>query len=148
MDDFVGPTYNQFDDKLYAYAEYVRGLLPVDPDRKKLGRIPVQAYLDSDPSEACNSGAILPSIAKLMPGAEIIPTGGLIYYLACRELFDALDETSIRLVFELDRVLVRATPDLTCYALAVWRKPNGYLEPEAGQDWKRLINWGNLGMPI
>jgi SAM-dependent methyltransferase len=153
MDDFVGPTYNQFDEKLYSYAEYIRGLLPASifegraTIKKVLGRITVQDYLDSDPSEACDSGSILPSIAKLMPGVEIIPTGGLIYYLACREIFGALavipdrDDAIIRLLFELDRLLVRANPDLTCYALAIWQKPEGYQEPGKQADWKRSVRW-------
>jgi SAM-dependent methyltransferase len=157
MDDFVGPTYNQFSDKIYDYADFIRGMLPpsffeVGRVWPRLGRLTVQAYLQSDPSEACDSSSILPAIARLMPGAEIIPTGGLVYYLACREVFDRFgdsqhDETIIRLLFELDRVLTRANPELTCYALASWRKPEGPVEP-ASVDWKNAIRWPSNDIPI
>lgn len=161
MDDFVGPTYNQFPDAVYAYAEHVRRLLPQSvfagpdgPTLYDLTRIPKQAYLDSDPSEACDSGAILPTIARHMPGVEIVPTGGLIYYLAGREIFHKLtempdrDDAIIRLLFELDKVLVRANPLLTCYALAVWRKPAGIVTPVDGADWRDAIVWPDWGIPL
>lgn len=158
MDDFVGPTYHQFTEERYRYAEHVRSLLPASTFESgailpTLSRIPTQAYLDADPSEACDSSSILPAIARWMPGAEIIPTGGLIYYLAGRELYHELtkapdrDDAIIRLMFELDRVLVRANPELTCYALAIWQKRPGLPAPPDG-DWKRLIRWPDWGIPI
>ena len=159
MDDFVGPTYNQFSDEIYDYADHVRRLLPTsfwkDGDIvAELARLPVQAYLDTDPSEACDSGAILPTIAKYMPGVEIIPTGGLVYYLACREVFHKLtagsdrDEAIIRLLYELDRALVKGNPDLTCYALAIWQRPLQEILPRDGADWKKSIRWPAWGLPI
>lgn len=162
MDDFVGPTYNQFTEEVYNYADHVRRLLPTDFWQAgdivpELARLPVEAYLNSDPSEACDSGAILPAIAKHMPGVEIIPTGGLIYYLACREVFHKLtagsdrDEAIIRLLYELDRALVKANPDLTCYALAIWQKPEVTKQDSTAveeADWKKSIRWPDWGLPI
>ena len=161
MDDFVGPTYNQFTEEVYAYAEHVRRLLPQSifgggngGILDNLARISKQAYLDTDPSEACNSSSILPTIAKYMPGVEIIPTGGIIYYLACREIFHKLtehpdrDDAIIRLLFELDRVLVKANPELTCYALAIWQKRGSNSTPIDGADWKQSIRWPAWGIPL
>ncbi|MFL0671121.1 MAG: class I SAM-dependent methyltransferase [Erythrobacter sp.] len=162
MDDFVGPTYNQFSDEVHDYAQHVRRLLPAsffeDPEDRRilfdLPKIPVQAYLDTDPSEAIDSASILPSIAKHMPEVEIIPTGGLIYYLAAREIFDKLaqypdrDDAIIRLLFELDRVLVKSNPELTCYALAIWQKPTDYLGPAEKSNWKNNLRWPEWHIPI
>ena len=134
MDDFVGPSYNQFSPEHYDYADRIRAMLPAsafvgENAVQPLGLLTVQDWLNADPSEACDSATILPAIQALMPGARIIPTGGLVYYLACREAYGALtsfpdrDESILRLLFELDRVLVAADPSLTCYALAIWQKP-------------------------
>lgn len=155
MNDFVGPTYNQFSPEVADYAEHVRSLLPASIFRagapREVCRSSVEEWIQSDPSEACDSGSILPAIARHMPGAEIIPTGGLVYYLACREVFHHLhddpdgDEAIVRLLFELDRVLVRSKPELTCYALAFWRKGSAN---QPATDWRDMIRWPDWGIPI
>lgn len=130
MDDFVGPTYNQYTEEEYQSAERIRAVLPAEwfeepaPLARKLGRIPVEAYKKSDPSEAADSAAILPALAGL--GAEVFRLGGHAFALALREgyfKFDDNDETHralMRAIFEIDR----AYRDKFChFALAFWRKP-------------------------
>jgi SAM-dependent methyltransferase len=160
MDDFVGPTYHQFSKQFDAYAARIRSLLPFGGFEENGGSIgplqglTVEEWQATDPSEACDSGAILPSIAARMPGARIIPTGGLVYLHACRDAFQELkgdgdrDATIIRLLFELDRILVRANPELTCYALAIYRKLTTSPQVDRSIDWKGLIQWPNWKIPI
>jgi len=130
MDDFVGPTYNQYTDEEYQSAQRIRAVLPAEwfeepaPLARQLGRIPVEAYKKSDPSEAADSAAILPALADL--GAEVFRLGGHAFALALREAyfkFDENDETHralMRGIFEIDR----AYRDKYChFALAFWKKP-------------------------
>jgi hypothetical protein len=52
-----------------------------------------------DPTECADSGRIPPALQLIFPGAEIIPTGGIVYHIALEDVLANLDK-------ELDRGLL------------------------------------------
>ena len=81
------------------------------------------------PARGADSGRILDCLRSILPGVDITLTGGLIYYIAMQSAYAKLDESNpehievMRRIFDADRALTEARPDLTVYALAAWRKP-------------------------
>jgi SAM-dependent methyltransferase len=136
MSDCVGPSRNQFSDEAIAIAERYRAeLLPAqffagpDPLSTTLPRMTAAEWIAQDPSEGADSGRILDCLRSILPGVEITLMGGLIYYIAMQSAYAKLDEGNpehievMRRIFDADRALTEARPDLTVYALAAWRKP-------------------------
>ena len=142
MDDYVGPTRFQIPDDIYATALEMRSRLPeryhvnntADKDRFPLiprpPRIPVEKMIASDPSEMADSADILPAIARHMPEAQVINTGGIAYVLALRPLFGNFDENSpedsalLREFLEEDVRYTKEHPENTFHAFAWWVKPD------------------------
>jgi SAM-dependent methyltransferase len=136
MDDFVGPSRFQWSDQDLAYAAAFRRDLPsrlmrvTDGDgelyKPELQRPTIEAMIAMDPTEAADSEAIVPAIRKRMPGATLIPTGGVIYQLATRYILGNFSEETddiafLKLGLTLDRAL--STLDNTHYAVAIGIKP-------------------------
>ena len=131
MDDFVGSTRFQWSRSSLAAATMVRRLLPgrylLDPrdPAKRLARVvrrpDPEKLAARDPSEAADSGRIIPSLRRHFPGAEIITTGGAIYHLALSDVLANLDEErDARLLgglLWLDSAMARAGE--THYAVAL-----------------------------
>jgi SAM-dependent methyltransferase len=112
MDDFVGPSRFQWSDKQLDIAHRVRRMLPdrflVDPNNQ-YARLPItikrpsiHKMMESDPSEAADSGNIIPRLADIFPDVEIILTGGVVYHLALNNvLANFQDEKDFYILHEL-----------------------------------------------
>lgn len=143
-DDYVGPSYNQYGAEMYDLGDHIRSLLPrawFSGDSaipKTLGRYGIEDVLATDPTEAADSSSILPSAARLMPGAKIYPMGGITYMVACREAFGKFtagcekSDSIMRLMFELERNYRASNPEYTLQAMITWTK---------GQKGKTQDNW-------
>jgi SAM-dependent methyltransferase len=136
MDDFVGPSRFQWSDDDLGHAATFRRALPPrlmrvegregEVHAPELQRPSIAAMIEMDPTEAADSNAILPAIQRRMPGATMVPTGGVIYQLATRYILlnfteDPDDQGFLALGLALDRAL--STFDNTHYAVAIWKKP-------------------------
>lgn len=97
MDDYVGATRFQHSPQVMAITNAVMATLPERYLRRPgadegfvpraLALTDIDALIKIDPSEAMDSGNILPAIKKVFPAAEIIPTGGLLYFVALNDAF-------------------------------------------------------------
>jgi SAM-dependent methyltransferase len=119
MDDFVGPSRFQWTDEMLAYCNLVRGWLsdryfvnPLNsrrPISKIVTRPTIEAMIASDPSEAADSGNIIPALKDIFPSAHIQPTGGVIYHTGLNDVLANLDvEKDQRFLFAalaLDKAL-------------------------------------------
>lgn len=153
MDDYVGATYNQHRSELYDLADYLRSMLPStwfeseDAEPRHLGRYSKEEVLASDPSEAADSSAILPEIARTMRGAKIIPMGGAFYALACRDIFNRFEDGNpehaamLGMIFEYEHQLRALAPELSLQAMAIWEKhqPSLFDPMKKPQKWQDLI---------
>jgi SAM-dependent methyltransferase len=142
IDDYVGPSYMQVSEEVYKFADSVRSLLEekylknntADKDKfpllPKSPRIPVQAFLDTDPSEMADAGNILPEIYQQCTGARVIKTGGVLYFLGLRPLFGNFDENNerdvarLKSLLSLDEWFTNETGH-TFHAFICWDKPAG-----------------------
>lgn len=108
MDDFVGATRFQWPDAHLKIANRVRQSLPErlmrDPANPQqccptcVTRPGLNRMLASDPSEAADSGNILPALTQVFPDAQITLTGGVIYNLALENIianFDDIEDAAL-----------------------------------------------------
>jgi SAM-dependent methyltransferase len=143
IDDYMGPSYMQTAPEAYAFANIIRGSLPRKylknntPSRDEMeyldGRrspkIPVEAFLRTDPSEMADAGNIVPSAQKHLPGHTYLPTGGICFFLALRPLFgnfdenDPEDEALLRHLLEIDRSYTVDHPEHSFHGFITWEKP-------------------------
>jgi hypothetical protein len=108
MDDFVGASRFQWPDRQLAMASEVRKSLQGtkylrNPEKKnflsrkylpcRIQRPDFNTMIKTDPSEAADSGQILPAISKWFPSAEVIKTGGVVYSLALANVISNFDES-------------------------------------------------------
>jgi SAM-dependent methyltransferase len=91
VNEFIGPTRFQWSSFDLACARLTRALLPaslqMDPRRpgrrvRWPKRITIRGLIASDPSEAADSGRIVPTTRKMFPKGEWQMLGGVIYRLA------------------------------------------------------------------
>jgi hypothetical protein len=132
MAEYVGPTRFEIDAESLARVNRLRASLPRRLFTDAHGRqMPVQMTLDrlqqvcrKDPSEACDSGSILPAIREFFPTATIREAGGLFYFVALNGLYGGLDMTSEEDRALLDAVLLldELSNSPTLYAAAVATK--------------------------
>lgn len=97
MDDYVGASRFQHSPGLMIWTNRMLSLLPDrllrddrDPARlvpRALSLIDVAALIAIDPTEAVDSFPILPAVSAVFPGAEIIPTGGALYFVGLNNAF-------------------------------------------------------------
>jgi glycosyltransferase involved in cell wall biosynthesis/SAM-dependent methyltransferase len=130
VDDYVGPTRFQWPEEQLRIATKVRKALPDRLLRSPflnnqrisftVGRPSVESMLSSDPSEAADSGNILPALRAVFPLVEIIMTGGVVYHLALNDVIANFDDTQdaelLRTLLDFDAAL--ATNGHTHYACA------------------------------
>ncbi len=129
MDDYVGATRFQWPDIHLEIASRVRRSLPerllrdpADPGRQcpqRVTRPTLQNMLAADPSEAADSDSILPALPQVFPGVRIIPTGGVVYNLALKDIianFGDPDADRLRELLDYDAEL--AARGQTQYACA------------------------------
>lgn len=135
MDDYVGAPRFQHADAIMDWAALLLALLPDrllahwDAARattipRRPGRHDPQALATMDPSEAVDSQNILPAIRSVFPGAEIIRTGGTVYFIALCEAFQNFDSAEdLRLLdalLAIDHAV--AQREETQYAVAFARR--------------------------
>ncbi len=132
FDDYVGPNRFQFSDELIDRVNQITTLIP---DRllgkvgcpgekmpKRVSRWDPAVVEADDPSEAPDSGRILPALHSTFPEAEVIPTGGAIYFLALNHLFGNFDSEEdialLNLLLLADRLLAERfeTPYTVAFA--------------------------------
>jgi ectoine hydroxylase-related dioxygenase (phytanoyl-CoA dioxygenase family)/SAM-dependent methyltransferase len=135
MNEFVGPTRMQFTERQLDLAEMVRRALPdhflLDPmnpgERVVLRRVPptVQGMLQADPSECADSSNILPAAKLVFSDLEVIPTGGIAYVLALKDILTNIDEERdaalLRSLMLADDLCIEAGE--TLHAVACARRP-------------------------
>ncbi len=130
MDDYVGASRFQHMPEMVAWSNRMLALLPNrllrrwdDPARS----IPNTAYVPDpaaiaaiDPTEAVDSGNILPGLRATFADAEIISTGGALYFVALNDAFhNFVSEEDLRLLdalLLLDEAVARQGE--TSYAVA------------------------------
>ncbi len=120
VNGYIGPNRHQWSGPELSAIRQARRALPkhllVRPDG---GRLPVdiephsvERWMAMDPSEAIDSASILPTFKSLFPTAEVRQLGGLLYFVALRDLFgnfdDERDGATLDAVLFADEVLSAA----------------------------------------
>jgi SAM-dependent methyltransferase len=135
MAEYVGPNRFQIDDESLATVNRIRGALPGRmfarnsgrPHPRALTRRSLSHACRNDPSEAFDSAAILAGVRETFPDADIRLAGGMLYFLALRGLYAALDMKDgedRRIVTELlamDGEELSRRPGTSLYAAAIAR---------------------------
>jgi ubiquinone/menaquinone biosynthesis C-methylase UbiE len=130
LDEYMGPTRFQFSNEILQINTKLRKSLDnrflVNPWTKdslletSVSNTDIDDLIAIDPSEAADSGNIIPSLKKHFPEIEIIPTGGMIYHCALNDIIHNLIEENassvINLALALDDLLARLGE--TQYAVA------------------------------
>lgn len=133
MDDYVGASRFQHLQSVLDIVNEIRDSLPrkylVNPynEGEYVGQF-TNPNLDDlktqDPSEAADSEKILASVIQYFPQAEVIPTGGIVYFLALGGIwynFNKDDEEDLRLLDQLmlkDKMYAKY-PNMSPYAVAL-----------------------------
>jgi SAM-dependent methyltransferase len=135
MDDYVGPDRFQWTPAMIKAGSGFRSRLPDRllvnpraPDARLSRRVKpanLEVLMRSDPTEAADSGNILPAIARHFPNARVMLTGGVIYHTALNDVLHNIDETDDRRWLDDALALDDACIDagLTHYAVAIARRP-------------------------
>ena len=129
MDDFVGPSRFQWSEVNMKYVNRVRKILSDRfYDLQSGGKIEskveiptIERMIALDPTEAADSGNILPSLNKHFPDAEIILTGGCIYHSALNDVlvnFNDDDLILLESLLVLDDALIDKKESHYCVAFA------------------------------
>lgn len=136
MDDYVGANYIQFSDECLRFANRIRSKMPrkyfmvhpesglkhIETECKRPDRARIIA---KDPSEAADSENILPALRALFPDAEIVNTGGVIYFAALPPLYanfnlqDEGDRSYLEALLTIDEFYTVLHPEQTLYAAAL-----------------------------
>ena len=127
--DYVGKNRFQLSDIELAIINGVRVMLPDSifqmDGETRFGRRVVcpswESMVNMDPSEAADSQAILPGIARVFPEALVIPTGGLIYFGCLGGILNQIDEGSplLEYLLSMDDEVTRMGLTIYAFALAV-----------------------------
>lgn len=133
LDDFIGPTRQQWTERNMRIASRVRNILPEkylrdprNPERlvpTNIERPNIDEFIASDPTECADSGRIVSSLHKHFPDADIIETGGAIYHLALNEVLANINEDDaaiLDLLLLIDDLCVELGE--THYAIAIATK--------------------------
>jgi hypothetical protein len=129
--EYIGPKHFQWTDDQLAIANSIRYMLPerwfIDPRDEKnifprtVRRPPLRAFVNRDPSEACDSDSILPALRCFFPNSEPKELGGLLYTVALDPLYGAIDDDALLInILDLDETLAKR--DLSLYVAAVVQK--------------------------
>ena len=139
FDDYVGPDRFQFSDELFRRVNEAMTLLPDRCLRKRdnpaemyprtIGRWSAETVATTDPSEASDSGRILLAMKSNFPDAQIIPTGGAIYFLALNGVFGNFvteeDRRILQALLLIDHELAECGETPYAVGLGVKRNPSG-----------------------
>jgi SAM-dependent methyltransferase len=108
MFDYTGPVRFQYGHKWLRHVNRARATFPAHwfagrPREWKPAS--AQHWLDHDPSEACDSAAIMPALAKVFPRAEVRRCGGLCFSCAMCGLWSQVrpdDTEAVAAMLRLD----------------------------------------------
>ena len=125
--DFVGKNRFQWSDMEIAIANGIRVFFSDDlfilPDGRRMARFirrpELQHMIETDPSEAADSEAIIPAVKAIFKDPFIVPTGGIVYHNTIQFILNNIPEDSELLTYllELDNEAIKM--GLTCYAFAL-----------------------------
>lgn len=123
MNEYTGPTRWQWSDELLDCLRRFRAALPphLRPENPNIKRLTVEQMIERDPSEAADSGAILPSLKKFFPDAEIRPLGGAIFPHALKGVYPKItpdDDWVFDMVLSLDAAFRAKGESHNTFALA------------------------------
>lgn len=135
MDDYVGESRFQHTPELMAWSNRMLALLPDrllrrSQDRTQLvprvlGLHDPHVIAATDPTEAVDSGNILPAVRRAFAAPEIVPTGGALYFVALNDAFhNFIEEDDLRLLdtlLLLDEAVAQRGETPYAVALAVKR---------------------------
>jgi hypothetical protein len=123
MWEYIGPTRWQFSDEHMDLMNRFRAALPGDiRPEKTLRRKTVGQMIARDPSEAADSGSILPALNVQFPGSEVIMLGGGIYGFGMSGIWPRLTSEHAW-VFDMVMAMDSAMTDHHMHACAFARKP-------------------------
>lgn len=132
VNGYVGPNRHQWSGpELNAIRQARRSLPKHLLVRAGGGRLPidiephsVERWIAMDPTEAADSAAILPTFLSLFPNAEVRQLGGLLYFVALRDLFanfdDERDGATLDAILYADEILTAAGHSF--YASLLYKK--------------------------
>ena len=135
MFDFTGPTRWQWTDDNLDYVNRFRAalperLLPKRNNRIQLcRRLTINEMIERDPSEAADSGNILPALRRFFPDSEVVSLGGAIYQFGLKGVWPNLqpdDEWVLDMALVLDDALLDIGINHETFALAY--KPRKFSE--------------------
>jgi SAM-dependent methyltransferase len=102
MLEFVGPTRFQWTERNLTFMNRFLSAIPdrffAVPGRpgisagRQVKRSSIKEMVDHDPSEAADSGAIIPSLQTFFPQADIQMLGGAIYHFGLKPILPNIDE--------------------------------------------------------
>jgi SAM-dependent methyltransferase len=134
MDDYVGSTRFQYPEYVLDIVNGIRNNLPKKYLKDQfndgiyhghVAKIDQYELEKNDPSEAADSERIINSVKKYFPSAEIILTGGIIYFIALNGLwgnFDEENENDISILTKLmgiDKQYAQQQNIMSPYAVAL-----------------------------
>jgi len=134
MDDYVGSTRFQYPDYVLNIVNGIRDNLPRkylkdqyqnDIYHGHISNIDPYELMKNDPSEAADSEKIVESTKKYFPNAEIILTGGIVYFIALNGLWGNFDEQNeedisvLKKLMELDKQYAQKQNVMSPYAVAI-----------------------------
>jgi len=132
MDDYVGSNRFQWPQNIVDIVNEVRGSLPHKYLKKRIPLV-VDRIIDYikphilqiiDPSEAVDSEKILTSVRSYFPKAEIILTGGIVYFIALEGMWRNFNEKEEDLslltrLLEKDKFYTQSPDIMSPYAVAL-----------------------------
>jgi hypothetical protein len=134
MDEFVGPNRFQWTDDMLQAATDARHrlddrhlLIPEVPDKRyprTMVRPDPNAVIAVDPTESVASEEIPGKVRELMPGADLVHLGGVVYHVALSGIltnFSAADEPLLQSLLAMDASLIGQ--GLSVLAGATYQKP-------------------------
>ncbi len=136
MDDYVGPSRLQVDDRALEIINAIRAPMPERLLQNPRGPLPRQITRDwlenmirKDPSETVDAERTMPAIAAHFKDAVVRPTGGIGYFLGLNGIYGNLDMTSdedrtiLMHTLLIDQLYTDLNPKSTLYAVVIARKP-------------------------
>jgi SAM-dependent methyltransferase len=98
--EYTGPSKAQYTPEMLEWATAIRRMVPVkytEATRKRRAiaiPVPTPKPYRLDPSEAVDSERIMPTVARVMPNAEVWPLGGIGYLIAFDPMCSRFDPKS------------------------------------------------------
>jgi SAM-dependent methyltransferase len=114
IDDFVGPTRFQYSDDRLSLMNRLLACLPPHLQKPMIERIPLEAFLRSDPSEGVRCGEIPGIIRQFFYIERELPYGGSIIYQLLQDIVpkikheDPSDRAIVDLLVAFEEYLIKS----------------------------------------